>query len=103
MQCTVLPGIKEQKQYKAQTKVKKKDLKYAIQKVIKSYGGYGVVVARLIVNQLGWVQISIVTPKQGEVMGKRITSQRGHMRKYGKKLENRKQRKQNRERTNETR
>ncbi len=36
-------------------------------------------------------------------MGKRITSQRGHMRKYGKKLENRKQRKQNRERTNETR
>ena len=36
-------------------------------------------------------------------MGKRITSQRGHMKKYGKKLENRKQRKQNRERANETR
>mgnify|MGYP001376567408 CR=1 FL=1 len=36
-------------------------------------------------------------------MGKRITSQRGHMRKYGKKVENKKQRNVNRKRTNEDR
>ena len=36
-------------------------------------------------------------------MGKRITSQRGHMRKYGKKVENKKQRNVNRKRNNEDR
>ena len=36
-------------------------------------------------------------------MGKRITSQRGHMRKYGKKVKNKKQRNVNRKRTNEDR